>query len=420
MKKVLVVAPVLSKSGYGVHSRFVIDALSSRPDLYDVYVSPLNWGRSSWLHEDNFKRKYYNFLIQKAASYQGEFDVSIQVTVPTEWKGLAKINIGITAGVETDRVPLDWLRRANSMDKIIVTSAHTADTFLKTKYDIKNEHTDEVLSLVGCQKPVEVVTYPVRNIVPVDLSEKIKLPTDFNFLSITQMAPRKNIEDALKWFVEEFREEENVGLLLKAHGENNSIPDRYKSERLLKGFIEQLGPRKCKIYHIHGAMSDEELHGLYVHPQMSAYLTATHGEGFGLPIFESAYSGLPVIAPAWSGHVDFLSTTTKNKAGKIKRETCYEKVAVDIVPVPEIALMPGIITKDMNWCRPKEDKFKRAMRSVFTELKAKKTTANRLQTHILETFSEENQHKAMSDAIWSGIENETTRWAENMETVQKI
>ena len=161
-KKVLVVAPLLSKSGYGVHSRFVVDALSTRPDLFDLYVSPLTWGESSWMYEDTAKRKYYDFLIKKLATFQGPFDLSVQVTVPTEWQNHAKINVGVTAGVETNKIPLDWLRRGNSMDKIIVTSKHTADTFLGTKYDIKSETTEEVLSLVGCQKPVEVVGYPVK------------------------------------------------------------------------------------------------------------------------------------------------------------------------------------------------------------------------------------------------------------------
>ena len=58
-------------------------------------------------------------------------------------------------------------------------------------------------------------------------------------------------------------------------------------------------------------MSDEEMNSLYKHPNIHAYTTITHGEGFGLPIFEAACSGLPVIAPAWSGQVDFLYDEVK-------------------------------------------------------------------------------------------------------------
>jgi hypothetical protein len=166
----------LSKSGYGVHARFVVDALSTRPDLFDLYVSPLTWGESSWMYENTPKRKFYDFLIQKGANFQGPFDISVQVTVPTEWQNFAKINVGVTAGVETNKVPLPWLQRCNSMDKLIVTSQHTKSTFTQSKYDIKSEINDEVLSLVGCQKPVEVVTYPVKNLTPVNVESRVELP----------------------------------------------------------------------------------------------------------------------------------------------------------------------------------------------------------------------------------------------------
>ena len=72
---------------------------------------------------------------------------------------------------------------------------------------------------------------------------------------------------------------------------------------------------------IHGNMSDDEVHALYTDPKVKAYVTATHGEGFGLPIFEAAYSGLPVVAPAWSGHVDFLYAPVVNAKSKDHYQT---------------------------------------------------------------------------------------------------
>jgi glycosyltransferase involved in cell wall biosynthesis len=418
-KKVIVVAPLLSKSGYGVHARFVVDALSTRPDLFDLYVSPLTWGESSWMYENTPKRKFYDFLIQKGANFQGPFDISVQVTVPTEWQNFAKINVGVTAGVETNKVPLPWLQRCNSMDKLIVTSQHTKSTFTQSKYDIKSEINDEVLSLVGCQKPVEVVTYPVKNLTPVNVESRVELPCEFNFLSVTQIAPRKNMEKLIQWFIEEFRNED-VGLVLKAHGANNSTPDRERTEGMLRNFIAEQGSRQCKIHHIHGSMTDEELHGLYIHPKIKCYVTATHGEGFGLPIYEAAYSGLPVIAPNWSGHKDFLSIEKELGNGRIKKEVCFERVSVEFGNIPEHALMPDIITADMSWCNPKEDKFKRAMRNVYTQYVAKKKTAEKLQKYLVEKFSEENQFACMCNEVWTAYENETTAWTDTMEEVQTL
>ncbi len=58
---------------------------------------------------------------------------------------------------------------------------------------------------------------------------------------------------------------------------------------------------------------------IYRHPQIKAIVTTTHGEGFGLPLFEAAYNELPVVAPNWSGHVDFLYAPKKDKKGKVKK-----------------------------------------------------------------------------------------------------
>ena len=51
----------------------------------------------------------------------------------------------------------------------------------------------------------------------------------------------------------------------------------------------------------------------YNHKKIKALVSLAHGEGFGLPLFVAAYNGLPIVAPAWSGHVDFLSVPVKNR-----------------------------------------------------------------------------------------------------------
>ena len=67
------------------------------------------------------------------------------------------------------------------------------------------------------------------------------------------------------------------------------------------------------VYVVHGDFTDSQMNQLYNHPKVKAHVSFTHGEGFGLPIFEAAYSGMPVIAPDWSGHVDFLYMPKKEK-----------------------------------------------------------------------------------------------------------
>ena len=51
----------------------------------------------------------------------------------------------------------------------------------------------------------------------------------------------------------------------------------------------------------------EEMSLLYNNPKIKAFLTCTHGEGYGRPMAEATCCDLPVIASNWSGHLDFLN-----------------------------------------------------------------------------------------------------------------
>ena len=78
MKKVLLVGPILTQSGYGVHARTVYRALKSRPDLFDLYVMPIGWGQTSWQFEDSEERREIDSAVSKAANYlqqKGTFDL---------------------------------------------------------------------------------------------------------------------------------------------------------------------------------------------------------------------------------------------------------------------------------------------------------------------------------------------------------
>src|SRR5690606_3832536 len=53
-------------------------------------------------------------------------------------------------------------------------------------------------------------------------------------------------------------------------------------------------------------LSDATLRALYV--EHDAYVTASLGEGLGLPVAEAIVAGLPVVANRWGGHRDLFET----------------------------------------------------------------------------------------------------------------
>ena len=56
-KKILVKAPMLSRSGYGEQSRFALRCLRSREDLFDIYVMNIPWGNTGHIASDDDERK---------------------------------------------------------------------------------------------------------------------------------------------------------------------------------------------------------------------------------------------------------------------------------------------------------------------------------------------------------------------------
>ena len=146
-KKILVRGPILSRSGYGEQARFALRSLREYEDRFDIYLAPTGWGKLSWTWEDTEERRWIDSLVEKTAIFEGQtrqvpsvqkYDISLQVTIPNEWEKVARVNIGYTAGIETDRTSAVWIQKCLDMDKIIVVSNHAKDVFYNTRYTAKD------------------------------------------------------------------------------------------------------------------------------------------------------------------------------------------------------------------------------------------------------------------------------------------
>ena len=402
MTKVLVRGPVLTRSGYGEHVRFILRALKTIEDRLDLYVIPVAWGQTGWVVDDDEERIWLDSLIHKtsAAIASNEFkpDVSIQVTIPNEWEKLAPVNIGVTVGIETTKVAPLWVEKSNMMDLVIVPSQHSKDTLVNTTYEITMQQTGQVIPDYRCVTNVEVVSYPVKQFLNLDLN--LDLKTDFNFLSIAQWGPRKNIVNSIQWFIEEFIDQE-VGLIVKTNLSKNSILDKNHSLHAIKNILaqEKYKDRKCKVYLLHGDMTDQEIHQLYRNPKIKAFVSTTHGEGFGLPLFEAAYEGMPVIAPNWSGHVDFLNMPSKNKKDKVKNKPMFAKVDYSLAPVQEQAVWEGVIQKDSKWAYADQGSYKIRMREVFKDYGRFKKQATQLKKYLNKNLTSKIQNEKICSLI---------------------
>ena len=401
MIRVLLEAPILTKSGYGEHSRLVYKALSERKDL-EIMINPLRWGNTTFdLPDGDILTSIQSFgsYIQacKANQTNPEFNIQVHVGIPNEFEKKAPYSVCVTAGIETDRVDANWLLKTHQgIDKIIVPSQHARDGFVRTKYEVFNK-TQNTKSLISCACPVDVIPYPVKN--PDDATLDIDFSTNFNFLTVALIGPRKNLETTIRGFIEEFRDEEDVGLILKTSLARNSIMDRANTLNSINSIVKSCGKKKCKIYLVHGDLTESELHSLYVHPKIKAYVSTTHGEGYGLPIFEAAYSGLPIIATDWSGHLDFLSCEYKQN-GKAKNKKLFAKVDYSLEEIPSEAVWENILIEGSKWAVPKEHALKRQMRNVFDKYGMYKKWATALKESVTTSHTEEAIFEKMQKSLF--------------------
>jgi hypothetical protein len=87
-KKVISRGPALSRSGYGEHARFVLRALRSREDIFDIYLHNLNWGKTGWMWEERRKNGWIIIYSRQQSIVQMVVNLIclLQVTIPNEWE----------------------------------------------------------------------------------------------------------------------------------------------------------------------------------------------------------------------------------------------------------------------------------------------------------------------------------------------
>ncbi len=421
MKRILLEAPILTRSGYGEHSRLVFRSLSTLEGVL-VCTNPLNWGATSWMTKDSEERTLIEESISNyqrvvtEANQQGQgpaFDAQVFIGIPNEFEKKASYSVCITAGIETDRVSPSWLAQTyRGIDKIVVPSEHAKSGFIKTSYAVENQKT-QTSTVLECNCPVEVVPYPVKNVESSQLD--LDITTKFNFLSVALLGARKNLENMIIWFLDEF-ENDDVGMIVKTGHTGGSIIDKSRTRKHLKSIIEKKD-RKCKVYLLHGDLTESEVHSLYNRDDIHAYVNLAHGEGYGLPIFEAAYSGMPVLATDWSGHLDFLTAPYK-EGGKEKIKKLFCKVNYDLRKVQDHAKWKDIIEEESFWAYPRESSYKSQLRSMIKNYGMYKSWARSLKETLLVTHSSDKIMNMMVEAL--GVQPEKPEVIDWMNMQQEV
>jgi len=317
--------PIDTYSGYGARSRDIVKALL-KSDKYDIKILPQRWGSTpfGFLQADNPEHKQILDCIWNQPQLPKQPDVWMQITVPNEFQPVGKFNIGVTAGIETTICDPSWLEGLNRMNLNLVSSEHAKRVFENSSFEQRDRSQgNQVVGHIKLQKPLEVLFEGIN----IDIYQKLDkvvnsevgdvldtIDEEFNFLFVGHWLQgelgqdRKDVGMLIKTFLETFKgKTKQPGLILKTSSATYSIMDRDEILEKINKIRAFVGDKDLpNIYLLHGELEDKEVNELYNHPKVKAHVSFTKGEGYGRPLLEASISQKPVIAPNWSGHIDFL------------------------------------------------------------------------------------------------------------------
>jgi glycosyltransferase involved in cell wall biosynthesis len=124
----------------------------------------------------------------------------------------------------------------------------------------------------------------------------------FRFLHISSCFPRKGVDVLLEAFVQAFRNEPEVTLVIK------TFPNQHNTVAQHIARLRRENPDGPRFVLIEKDLPAGQIVDLY--KRCDAFVAPSRGEGFGLPMAEAMWFGKPVITTAFGGQTDFCTPET--------------------------------------------------------------------------------------------------------------
>ena len=323
--------PVTDPSGYAAGGRAFVRGLVE--EGAGVRLEPQLWNPRSGVTAA--ERRELAALCERAL---GSVDASVQHTFARLFDPGApgRVRVGRTM-FETDRIPADWVIRANAMDEVWVPTEHGLEAFASSGVD------RDRLAIVP--EPFELDRLDAA-------AEPLDIPGAHGtvFLAAFDWTLRKGWDALLAAWCEAFAPHDDVTLVLKAWSTSRGVTTGDIQGEIV-AFVRGLGHDPAAIADlvlVPDLLAPERMPALYA--ACDAVVAPTRGEGWGRPLVEAMAMGRPVIATAWSGPAAFVD------------QRVGWPVGYDLVPVSPAAAAEVPVFAGHRWAEPRVDELAAAMR----------------------------------------------------------
>lgn len=284
---------------------------------------------------------------------------------PLFFKNSGKYKIG-HCEFEGEEWPKSWVPYCNMMDEV----------WVPTKWDRQKA------IKAGVNKPIYVIYQGVDpdyfhpDIAPM----RIEIPQTFKFVCAAAWLPRKNLGNLIKTFARTFQKAEDVCLVIKTMN-LGLVEDIQKEIKKLN-----IPDNSAWVY-----IKEEDWPNSYLpsfYTMGHCFVLPTHGEGWGLPIFEALACGLPTITTGYGAPNEVL----RDKENKNK-------------PLPGLHLLdyrlsqartPYEYLKGAKWADPNLNQLSEKMRYIYNNYAKERERALRTSKIIRDKFS---WHKCVEPMI---------------------
>jgi glycosyltransferase involved in cell wall biosynthesis len=278
-------------------------------------------------------------------------DVVIQHLLPPMYTYRAGFkNIGYFH-CETDHFrPSLWQAYLNLMDEIWVCSQQNKEAAIKS----------------GVVKPIKVVPIPCDPAQYRKEYPKLHLfdGSPFVFYHVGDYSERKNIDNLIRAYYEEFTRQDNVVLVLKTYKEGKSPQE---SNEILKQNIRIIKSKMRKynidIYPPIILITDyiDESYMMALHQLGHCFVSLERGAAWNIPAFDAMAFGNHVVVNGWGGQDQFVT-------GENALRLSYNMISVYGM---DHVQYNGLYTSYEKWAEPDFEMAKAAMRNAYQKGKVK-------------------------------------------------